>query len=180
MKPSFHLLLGGARSGKSRRAEVLATASGLSVVYLATYATAPAETDPEMAERIAPHRRSRPASWTTIENRFDLKAVIETETHPGTLLLIDCLTLWLSKRMGDQPDEALLLAELGEALRFALARGLSLIVVSNELGMGLVPLASEARAFRDLCGRANQLAASIATEVDLVVAGLPLRLKGGE
>jgi len=168
----LQFILGGSRSGKSRRAEALAIQSSLPVVYIATCATTLA--DPEMQERIEQHRGRRPASWKTIENRFDLKKLIAA--HDGALLLLDCLTLWLSFRQMSAKDSEIL-AELEEALRHARELERPLIFVSNEIGTGLVPASAEARHFRDLVGTANQLVASRATRVELMVAGLPLVLK---
>jgi adenosylcobinamide kinase/adenosylcobinamide-phosphate guanylyltransferase len=175
----IHFVLGGARSGKSRRAEALATEfpenhGTLPVLYIATCATTHG-LDAEMAERIARHRADRPSHWKTLENRFDL-AVIFAE-HPGHIVLLDCLTLWLSWQMGLGLSEAQILAALEEALDAARRHSIRLIAVSNELGMGLVPLGAENRAYRDLVGRANQLVARHADAAEFVAAGIPLRLK---
>jgi len=173
MNALLHFVLGGSRSGKSRRAEELAHQSSLPVVYIATCSTALA--DPEMQTRIEQHRERRPAEWKTIENRFDLKNLVVE--HEGALLLLDCLTLWLSFRQMTAKDSEII-AELEEVLRHARELGRPLIFVSNEIGTGLVPASAEARRFRDLAGMANQLVASQATRVELMVAGLPLILKG--
>ncbi|MDQ3622924.1 MAG: bifunctional adenosylcobinamide kinase/adenosylcobinamide-phosphate guanylyltransferase [Verrucomicrobiota bacterium] len=171
---SLHLVIGGSRSGKSRHAEALASSSGLPVCYVATYATH--ADDAEMRKRIEQHRERRPAHWKTVENRFDLQELMRE--HEGELLLVDCLTLWLSFLQVQQRSEEQILAELEAALRMAGEKSGALILVSNELGMGLVPVTPAGRDFRDLCGRANQLAAAHATRVDFMVAGLPLTLKG--
>ncbi len=173
MSSSLHFILGGSRSGKSRRAEELAQKSDLPVVYIATCATTTA--DSEMRQRIEQHRERRPASWKTIENRFDLKNLIIE--NKDALLLLDCLTLWLSFRQMSAKDSAIL-GELEDALRAARELNRPLILVSNEVGAGLVPISEEARRFRDLAGAANQLVARHASKVELVVAGLPLVLKG--
>lgn len=175
----IHFVLGGARSGKSARAEALAKELAenngtLPVVYIATCATTHG-LDAEMAERIARHRADRPSHWKTLENRFDLAAVFAE--HAGHLVLLDCLTLWLSWQIGLGQSEAQILATLEDALEAARLHGVRLIAVSNELGMGLVPLGAENRAYRDLVGRANQLVAARAAAVEFVAAGLPLRLK---
>ncbi len=174
MNPRIHLILGGARSGKSQRGELLAAASGRPVTYVATYASDP--TDAEMQTRIQRHRAQRPLAWHTIENRFDLQAIFQEAA--GRTVLLDCLTLWLSFHCESTPEPELL-ARLEDALKTAREARLHLILVSNELGMGLVPASPEGRAFRDLCGRANQLVARLADSVELVAAGLPLSLKGG-
>lgn len=174
MEIPLHLILGGSRSGKSRRAEEVASAKGVPVTYVATYATA--QFDPEMEQRVARHRQQRPAHWTTIENRFDLKVLFQEQRN--SLILVDCLTLWLSYRQMTESREEVILAELEEAVRFLLPASPGLIVVSNELGLGLVPSSPEGRSFRDLAGHANQLMARFASRVEFMVAGLPMLLKG--
>ncbi len=174
MSARVSLILGGARSGKSRRAETLAAASGKDVVYVSTCATALA--DPEMRERISLHRQQRPAHWLTLEDQFDLAAVFAA--HSGKTVLLDCLTLWLSFHC-ETVEETALLSRLREALTVARRHNLSLFIVSNEMGMGLVPSHPLGRSFRDLCGRANQLVAAEADYVEFQIAGLPLVLKGG-
>jgi adenosylcobinamide kinase / adenosylcobinamide-phosphate guanylyltransferase len=175
LKFFIHLVLGGSRSGKSRHAETMATASGLPVRYLATYCTN--VLDEEMRARIESHRRRRPSHWKTIENRYDLlNQILEND---GSLLLVDCLTLWLSfQQMQSRPAESIL-TELEEALTTAREQKSSLILVSNEVGTGLVSATPEGRSFGDLCGCANQLVARHATRVEYIIAGLPMVLKGG-
>ena len=175
MKGFIHFVLGGSRSGKSRRAESLAKASGQSVVYCATYTADP--TDEEMSLRVQRHRQHRPSEWKTIENRFDLDNVVR-ETKDA-LLLLDCLTLWLSFHLTKGRSSEQILKELEQTLLLIHRLERSIIIVSNEVGAGIVPLTPESRAFRDLCGSANQLVAAHATTVELMVAGLPLVLKGG-
>ncbi len=167
------LILGGARSGKSQRAEKLATDSNKTVTYIAT---APMlHDDPEWQQRIARHQAQRPSDWRTIEVPHDLATAIE-DASPD-LLLVDCLSLWLSNRLladGDLHYES-------EALCTSIRkfRG-DLILVSNEVGMGLVPEHALGRAFRDAQGRLNQQIAACAHHVELVVAGIPLVLKTAE
>lgn len=171
-----HFLLGGVRSGKSLRAEALAREEAGEVVYVATMATGD-PLDGEMRERLAIHRSRRPPHWTTIENRFDLDAIFAE--NPGKPVLLDCLTMWLSWWCCQEArlcDEAIL-ANLEHALAQVSVHGVRLIVVGNEIGMGLVPLGPENRAYRDLSGRANQLVARHADTVEFMVAGLPLRVK---
>lgn len=178
------LVLGGARSGKSTYAEKIALAYDGPVTYLATADCA----DAEMEKRIELHRARRPASWATWEGcpRDLPRAVAETRG----LMLMDCLTMWLTRLFLASPasedgsEEEWLAAE---AEITALARGLfesvradaSLVVVSNEVGLGLVPPYRMGRRFRDAQGRMNQLCAGYAENVALVVAGCPLWVKGG-
>jgi adenosylcobinamide kinase/adenosylcobinamide-phosphate guanylyltransferase len=173
MSARITIILGGARSGKSARAEALARLSARPVTYVATYASGLA--DAEMSERIDAHRARRPADWKTVENRFDL-SILFGELR-GRTVVLDCLTLWLSYHC-ETVSEQDLLARLRAALEEARRSELELYIVSNELGMGLVPSSPEGRGFRDLSGRANQLVAALADDVEFQVAGLPICLKG--
>ena len=174
MNSFLQFILGTSRSGKSLYAETLAAASGLPVRYVATCATEVA--DEEMRQRIALHRDRRPHHWHTVENRFDLRnQIVESE---GSLLLVDSITLWLSYLLMQQRAKESILAELQEALDVALELRRSVILVSDEVGGGVAPTTAEGRVFRDLSGYANQMMARRATKVELVVAGLPLVLKG--
>ena len=170
MRPQIALVLGGARSGKSDFAEGLLSRLCERRVYVAT---AQAK-DAEMADRIAQHRKSRGDGWRTLEAPLDpLAALGELEQGEGALL--DCLTLWLSNHMLAEADI--------DAESSALLGGLQklkqpVVLVSNEVGMGLVPENKLGRAFRDAQGRLNQQAAEIADLVVFVAAGLPLVLKG--
>ena len=166
------LILGGARSGKSRRAEALAAASGCEVVYMATGPHI--EDDAEWAARVAQHRRERPASWRTIEEPLALVERLQEQAAASRLLLVDCLTLWLSNLLLAGRD-----AEAEGRHLCALLPRLpgQLLLVSNEVGMGLVPEHALGRAFRDAQGRLNQAVAAVAGRVEFVAAGLPLRLK---
>jgi len=176
MSSSIHLVLGGSRSGKSCHAESVAAASGMPVCYMATCLTAIA--DDEMLARITAHRTRRPTHWKTIENRYDLQnQILENK---GSLLLVDCLTLWLSMLQSQARSPESILAELEQALEAARDQPSgAILLVSNDVGSGLVPVTPEGRSFRDLCGSANQLVARHATKVEFMVAGLPLLLKGG-
>jgi adenosylcobinamide kinase/adenosylcobinamide-phosphate guanylyltransferase len=175
MKSFLHFVVGGSRSGKSQHAESVAIASGLPVSYLATYCTDYA--DEEMLERIELHRQRRPAHWKTIENRYDLRNLILE--NDGRLLLLDCLTLWLSFQQLQSRSAASILVELEEAIRAARENQRAMILVSNEVGSSLIPSTPEGRSYCDLCGSANQLVARHATTVEYLVVGLPLLLKGG-
>ncbi len=165
------LVLGGARSGKSAYAEWLVENSGLKPVYLATGRAF----DGEMEERIASHRQRRGDIWQTIEEPFDLSGVLEDLSGNGQAVLVDCLTLWLTNLMLDQRDIG------GETGRFCHSLNTyngTVVLVSNEVGLGIVPENDMARAFRDHAGRLHQHIASLAETVWFVAAGLPLKMKG--
>lgn len=164
------LVLGGARSGKSTFAESLVTGLPQPWVYIAT---AQAHDD-EMAARIAAHKERRAAGWQTIEAPHELAQAVAA-AQPGAAVLVDCLTLWLSNLMHGAFDIDATLLKLEEAL---VARNRPTVLVSNELGMGLVPETALGRRFRDAQGRLNQRIAAIATHVVFVVAGQPLLVKG--
>ena len=164
------LILGGARSGKSAYAQKLAEAHGPERLYLAT-ATAG---DEEMAARIARHRRDRGQGWTTLEEPLEIAVALATHARAGRAVVVDCLTLWLSNLMLAGRDPGPAVAALAEALQ-----GLAgpVILVSNEVGMGLVPDHKLGREFRDWQGRANREIAAACDVVIFVAAGLPLQLK---
>ncbi len=167
--PSVTLVLGGARSGKSAYAEALVEAAGRGL-YLATAEVG----DPEMAERIRRHRQRRGESWQTVEEPLELAAALRRHAHPGRPILVDCLTLWLSNVMATERD--------ADVEATALADGLSalagpVVLVSNEVGLGVVPDTPLGRAFRDHAGRLHQAIARKADRVVLMVAGLPLIVK---
>jgi len=166
------LILGGARSGKSRRAEFLAEASAREVIYIATGPHI--EGDAEWAERIDHHRHQRPSAWRTIEEPLALAETLQSEAAGSRLLLVDCLTLWLSNLFLAGRD-----AEAAGRELCALLSQLpgEIVLVSNEVGMGLVPEHALGRGFRDAQGRMNQAVAAAAERVEFVAAGLPLRLK---
>jgi adenosylcobinamide kinase/adenosylcobinamide-phosphate guanylyltransferase len=165
------LVLGGARSGKSRYAEGLATATGLDLVYVAT---ATDHGDPEMQARIARHRAERDARWHTVDAPLDLVGALRRETAASRVVLVDCLTLWLTNVMLGGADVDAAVADL--AARVTDTPG-PVIFVSNEVGMGIVPDNALARAFRDAQGRLNQRMAAACDTVVFVAAGLPMRLK---
>jgi adenosylcobinamide kinase/adenosylcobinamide-phosphate guanylyltransferase len=172
-RPKLTFVIGGARSGKSRYAESLITALPPPWTYVATAEADPAQPDPEMAERIGAHRSRRGASWQTVEAPRDLAAALEAcMTMP---VLIDCLTLWLSNLMAAETDIAAEIARLDRVLAVAAS---PVVVVANEVGYGIVPDHPLGRRFRDLQGILNQRIAARADRVVLVVAGLPLAVKG--
>ena len=165
------LVLGGARSGKSRFAEDLAARSGLQQVYIATAQT----WDDEMRQRVATHIDRRGNAWTTIEEPFELAQALKTSCRPGNFVLVDCITLWLTNIMLAEKDIAEETAGLLTTLH-----GLEgpCALVSNEVGYGIVPENALARRFRDEAGVLNQRLAEVCDRVVLVAAGLPLTLKG--
>lgn len=165
------LVLGGARSGKSRQAEALVESWPSPWTYVAT-----AEAfDDEMAARIAEHRARRPAGWETRDAPHDLPEVLGG-VPAGRPVLVDCLTLWLSNLLLAERD----LEAEGELLAAALARRAGpVVLVSNEVGWGIVPETPLGRRFRDAQGRLNQRMATLADRVVLVVAGIPVAIKGG-
>jgi adenosylcobinamide kinase/adenosylcobinamide-phosphate guanylyltransferase len=171
------LILGGARSGKSRLAQRLAAPAGR-VTYVAT---AQAGHDPEMVARIERHRADRPSCWQTIEEPLALADAVERAAKEADAILVDCLTIWLSNlswnyRDGTPPQvEDAARAQLQRMA--AAARHCHVILVSNELGCGTVPESALTRAFRDTQGLLNQWASEAADQVILTVAGLPLYLK---
>jgi adenosylcobinamide kinase / adenosylcobinamide-phosphate guanylyltransferase len=164
------LVLGGARSGKSTFAERLVTDSGLNRIYLATAAAG----DDEMRERIAQHREQRGAGWRTIEEPLDLVNMLASESARDGVVLVDCLTLWLSNLMHADRDPAQEALRLAEWLRGSAG---PIVLVSNEVGLGLVPETPLGRRFRDAQGRLNQIIAGAVPDVVFVAAGLPLWLK---
>ena len=169
----IELILGGARSGKSTLAEQKAAASGLAVTYIATADPADLAEDKEMLARIAHHRAQRPAEWLLVEEPRYLATLLKTLAAPDRLLLIDCLTLWLSNLL--HKDEVL---KETQALLDALPTLPGhIILVSNEVGMGIVPLGELTRRYVDEAGRLHQKIAVIADRVTFVAAGIPLILK---
>ncbi|MCY1415498.1 Bifunctional adenosylcobalamin biosynthesis protein CobP [compost metagenome] len=168
-----NLILGGARSGKSRLAEQLAGASGLPVTYIATSQPL----DGEMNERVLLHRQRRPDDWGLIEEPLALAAVLRAEAAEGRCLLVDCLTLWLTNLLMLEDDQRL--AEERDALLACLEQlpG-TVILVSNETGLGVVPMGELTRRYVDLAGWLHQAVAERCQRVVLTVAGLPLILKG--
>lgn len=167
------LILGGARSGKTSLAEQLASTIGKQPVYLATAEAL----DAEMAERVASHQRQRAGRFTTIEEPLELSEAIEEAAGEHDVILVDCLTLWISNLLGAGRDVAEAVEELAEVLETT--RHSRVILVSNEVGLGIVPDNALARSFRDLVGWSHQRLATICPDVLFVAAGLPLALKGG-
>ncbi|MDD5393525.1 MAG: bifunctional adenosylcobinamide kinase/adenosylcobinamide-phosphate guanylyltransferase [Thiothrix sp.] len=167
------LILGGARSGKSRYAETLAQQSGREVIYIAT-ATAQ---DAEMQSRIAHHQANRPAHWQTIEEPLALATCLQQHAAPGRLLLVDCLTLWLTNLLCAE-DVSRLQQETTQLLQCLPELSGDIIFVSNEVGLGVIPLGELTRRYVDEAGRLHQQLAAQMQRVVFMVAGLPHVLKG--
>lgn len=170
---TLQLILGGARSGKSRLAERLAVESGLDVIYIATSQPL----DGEMNQRVISHRQRRPEHWGLIEEPVELARVLRENAQPGRCLLVDCLTLWLTNLLMLE-DPQRLNQERDALLDCLAALPGQIIFVSNETGMGVVPLGELTRRYVDEAGWLHQALAERCQRVVLTVAGLPMTLKG--
>lgn len=168
------LVLGGARSGKSKFAETEAEAYP-EKIYIATAERGKSDQDREMTARIKAHQARRGENWQSIEEPIEINTIIDSKSRCGNVILIDCLTLWLSNLMYHQKDLELYTARLIESL--GQAEG-AIIMVTNEVGLSIVPENALARQFRDEQGRLNQTLAKAAHNVVFIAAGLPLYLKG--
>ena len=183
MSRPFTLVVGGARGGKSRFAQELAEKTGESVLFVATAEAG----DEEMRRRIEKHRSSRPASWRTLEATSGLADHIRKESNGENVVLIDCITLLVnniigeSGREGEQIEEehveGKIIKEINELIDYIDVSDARFVIVSNEVGLGLVPVSHLGRFYRDVLGLANQLLAHHADEVYLMVCGLPVPLK---
>lgn len=171
LRDGVTLVLGGARSGKSAFAERIVEQSGLKPVYIATGHAY----DDEMVRRVAQHVARRGNRWHTVEAPRELEAAIKDNVKQGNGIVVDCLTMWLTNLLvsdGFIPQRTKsLISALGNV-------STPVVLVSNEVGLGIVPENKMAREFRDYAGRIHQDIAAIATEVYLVAAGLPLKMKG--
>lgn len=181
MKGRLILTLGGSRSGKSEFAEKIAGLLGERVVYIATAAVL----DGEMAERVRLHRARRPLTWETVEEEKNILDVLE-RGREGDVFLIDCAAVWITNLLLDRDlprpgagwgEKEVYITEQLNSLADAVKKGVHLVIVSSEAGMGIVPEHPFGRLFRDVLGKANQLLAAKADRVFFVVAGLPLELK---
>jgi adenosylcobinamide kinase / adenosylcobinamide-phosphate guanylyltransferase len=168
---SLVVLLGGARSGKSLLALRLAERASAPVVFLATGEAG----DEEMADRIARHRHERPASWSTVEEPVELERSVAAVDGEATLI-VDCLSLWVSNLIERRPPPEIE-AAAAAAVQVAAARSGLTIVVSNEVGLGIVPVNALARGYRDVLGRVNALWVAAADEAYFVVAGRTIKLE---
>lgn len=166
------LILGGARSGKTGFGERLAMRLGKSPAYLATATVL----DDEMRERVRTHQAQRSARFTTIEEPTELAGAIVAAARHNDVILVDCLTLWITNLLGAGIDVAAAVEDLAATLGRVTAT--RVILVSNEVGLGIVPDNPLARSFRDLAGAAHQRLAEICDDVYFVIAGLPMVLKG--
>ncbi|MCC2975902.1 bifunctional adenosylcobinamide kinase/adenosylcobinamide-phosphate guanylyltransferase [Sphingomonas sp. PL-96] len=165
------LVLGGARSGKSRYAQAVAEAAGGRLVFVATAQAF----DDEMTDRIRRHQADRDTRWTTVEAPLDVAGAIAAADGEEAVLLVDCLTLWASNLLLGEEDADARLTALLEAI--AGARG-QVVLVANEVGLGIVPDNALARRFRDLAGTINQRVAAAVDRVHMTVAGIPIVVKG--
>ncbi|EFO79713.1 adenosylcobinamide-phosphate guanylyltransferase [Oscillochloris trichoides DG-6] len=171
---SITLFTGGARSGKSARAEQYARRLGEPIIYVATAEAR----DAEMVERIAHHQQRRPATWPTIEAPLAVAQALHAVPH-GAVVLLDCLSLLVTNLLlaHEADPEPPIVAEVSAILAVAQTRDLHLIIVTNEVGMGIVPAYPLGRVYRDVLGRANQQVAAAADAVYLVVSGIPIEIK---
>lgn len=167
-------ITGGAKSGKSRLAEELAERLGAPLGYIATAEPK----DAEMRERISRHRNRRGPAWQTIEEPLNLVRVAGDHDDRFNGMLVDCITLWLANLLGKYNDPRRVIGEVVSFIAAFPTLKTPLILVSNEVGMGIVPENALARNFRDLAGEANELLAKAADQVFVMFSGLPLRLKG--
>ncbi|NVO00222.1 MAG: bifunctional adenosylcobinamide kinase/adenosylcobinamide-phosphate guanylyltransferase [Geobacteraceae bacterium] len=167
------LVTGGARSGKSRYAEELAVSHGEPLLYVATAACG----DKEMHERISRHQERRGAAWQTIEEPMDLAGVLLGHDGWFGATLVDCVTLWLTNLLLEKEDKDAVLDEVSRTAKALANLKSPVILVTNEVGMGIVPDNHLARVFRDIAGEANEILAKAADEVYVIFSGLPLKLK---
>jgi len=167
------LILGGARSGKSRHALARARLAAGSVAFVATAS----DVDGDMRARIARHRAERPASFTTVEERFDIAATCRRLAARHELVLVDCLTLWVSNQMERGDGDQVILAAADELAGLMKERVVSLVAVSNDVGASVHPPTELGRRFQDLLGSVNQRVAAAADCVTLMVAGIPLPIR---
>lgn len=167
-------ILGGARSGKSQYALRLAKETGKSILFIAT-ATA---FDKEMCQRIKLHRKNRPSHWKTFAEPRKLASLVKKIPEKTDLIIIDCLTLFISNLLLDGKSGDYIEARVNSMLKTIKKSAFNSLLVANEVGLGIVPDNPLARRFRDLAGRINQLVAKVADEVYFVVSGIPLKIKG--
>jgi adenosylcobinamide kinase/adenosylcobinamide-phosphate guanylyltransferase len=180
------LIIGGARSGKSRFAQELALRLGEPVLFVATAAAG----DEEMQHRIEEHQRVRPAAWSTLEVTTDVGSQISEKIGRAQVVIVDCITLLVSNILGQYSDQTVepvdatlieerVTGEISQLVECIDRVAPSFIIVTNEVGAGLVPANRVGRLYRDLLGKANQVLAQRADEIYLMVAGLPIKIKPG-
>ena len=172
------LLLGGARSGKSTLAQELARQLGNKVLFVATGEPL----DEEMKVRIEEHKKNRPKNWRTLEASHNIGKTLRKKIGDAEVIIIDCLTLLVSNLMKNDPDypeaEKQVMSEINEIISTMKSSPAHFIIVSNEVGLGLVPNNKLGRTYRDLLGKTNQLIAQYTDTVYFMTAGIPLKLKG--
>ena len=173
--PMKKLVIGGCRSGKSRYAEQWVAENFSDKVFVATLE---ARDDAEMDQRIALHLQSRGTGWLTVEEPLDLVGVLEKNETGAEVFLVDCLTMWLTNMMMQDFSDEKIQGEVARLCETVRTLDTSVVLVANEVGLGVVPESPLGRRFRDLAGWANQQMAVICDQVVFVAAGLPLRLKG--
>jgi len=174
MNPRLIFVTGGTRSGKSNFAQDLAHSQKGRTVFIATAEAL----DDEMGQRIASHQRARPSGWDTVEEPRHLGQAVQKCAGTHDILLIDCLTLWISNLLTNDPlSEAEIALEVKSLIHSCKTESSTVIIVSNEVGMGIVPVDRLTRLYRDIVGRANQEIASEADEVFLVVSGISMKIK---
>jgi adenosylcobinamide kinase / adenosylcobinamide-phosphate guanylyltransferase len=166
------LIVGGVRSGKSQLAERLALQSGLPVTYIATALAG----DDEMRRRIEAHRKRRPRAWTVVEEPYGLAGVLRAQVRADRCVVVDCLTLWLTQLLGG--DDEGFVTERDALLAVVPDLAAHLVLVTNETGLGVVPMDALSRRFCDEAGRLHQALADCCERVIFTVAGLPMVLKG--
>jgi len=173
------LLLGGARSGKSTMAQELARQLGNKVLFVATAEPL----DEEMKTRIEQHKKSRPENWRTLEATHNIGKTLKKQIGDAEVIIIDCLTLLVSNLLKNEPDypkaEKQVISEINQIIATMKSTKAHFIIVSNEVGLGLVPDNKLGRIYRDLLGKANQLIAQNTSTVYFMAAGIPLKLKSG-
>jgi adenosylcobinamide kinase / adenosylcobinamide-phosphate guanylyltransferase len=167
-------ILGGARSGKSSFAVDLATQQSKRIVFVATAIGI----DREMKQRIRAHKESRPEHWLTIEAPYDIGLVLQKLPAGTKLVIIDCLTIFITNLIMKNLTDGMIIKKLSDLFAFIKRSGFTAIIVSNEVGLGLVPNTKLGRRFRDLAGCINKLAAQAADQAYFLVSGIPLTLKG--
>jgi len=173
LKSKITFIIGGARSGKSTYAIKWAKECGENVTFIATAQAL----DSEMKKRIKLHQQERPANWKTLEEPRQVAALLEKESKCLEVIIIDCLTLLVSNLMVEKPDKEVE-QEAKDIIKVIRKNNLRAFIVSNEVGLGIVPNNELARKFRDLAGRVNQIFAHEADEVFFMASGLPLKIKG--
>jgi len=166
------LILGGVRSGKSQLAIKMAKEKAKRVAFIATCRPL----DEEMKKRIALHKKSRPASWHTFEEPEDVQSTLKNIGNRFDVVIIDCLTLLISNLLLKGLKEV----DIEQKIKEIMGTSTNVIIVSNEVGLGIVPDNKLARAFRDIAGKMNQIVAKKASEVFFMASGLPLQIKGGK